>query len=143
MSVLMDDPFLFWNPVLSFVPDFPALTGVIDHTAGVLDISQHFQNPLMRPERFFVRLIFSSDTLIFKRCRNAFRIQFSCHLAAGLACEDVYKRQTNILVLAACLFYLLFRGAIIWQAPAAFFGIMVLSMLLFPRIPESGPMSLV
>lgn len=50
---------------------------------------------------------------------------------------------TNILVLAACLFYLLFRGAISWQAPAAFFGIMVLAMLLFPRIPESGPMSLV
>lgn len=50
---------------------------------------------------------------------------------------------TNILVLATCLFYLLFRGAISWQAPAAFFGIMVLAMLLFPRIPESGPMSLV
>ena len=50
---------------------------------------------------------------------------------------------TNILVLETCLFYLLFRGAISWQAPAAFFGIMVLAMLLFPRIPESGPMSLV
>ena len=30
---------------------------------------------------------------------------------------------TNILVLAACLFYLLFRGAISWQAPADFFWI--------------------
>ena len=50
---------------------------------------------------------------------------------------------TNILVLATCLFYLLFSGAISLQAPAAFFGIMVLAMLLFPRIPESGPMSLV
>ncbi|MDD3192488.1 MAG: RnfABCDGE type electron transport complex subunit D [Oscillospiraceae bacterium] len=50
---------------------------------------------------------------------------------------------TNILVLATCLFYLLFRGAIGWQAPAAFFGIMVVAMMLFPRIPESGPMSLV
>ena len=50
---------------------------------------------------------------------------------------------TNILVLATCLFYLLFRGAISWQAPAAFFGIMVVAMLLFPRIPDTGPMSLV
>lgn len=50
---------------------------------------------------------------------------------------------TNILVLATCLFYLLFRGAIGWQAPLSFFVIMVTAMLCFPRVPESGPMSLV
>lgn len=50
---------------------------------------------------------------------------------------------TNIVVLVTCLFYLLFRGAISWQAPATFFGVMVLTALLFPRIPETGPMSLV
>lgn len=44
---------------------------------------------------------------------------------------------TNILVLATCLFYLLFRGAISWQAPAAFFGIMVLAMLLFPEFQKA------
>lgn len=50
---------------------------------------------------------------------------------------------TNILVLATCMFYLLFRNAIGWQAPATFFAVVILGAMLFPRIPESGSMSLV
>lgn len=44
---------------------------------------------------------------------------------------------TNILVLATCLFYLLFRGAISWQAPAAFFGIMVLASFCSPEFQKA------
>ncbi|MDD2955121.1 MAG: RnfABCDGE type electron transport complex subunit D [Oscillospiraceae bacterium] len=44
---------------------------------------------------------------------------------------------TNILVLATCFLYLLFRRAINWQAPAAFLGMTAAIAYLFPRIPVS------
>jgi len=45
---------------------------------------------------------------------------------------------TNILVLIACLLYLVFRGTVRWPAPLSFFATVALLALLFPRGPATG-----
>ena len=45
---------------------------------------------------------------------------------------------TNILVLTACLLYLVFRGTVRWSAPVAFISTVALLALAFPRSPATG-----
>ena len=45
---------------------------------------------------------------------------------------------TNILVLIACLLYLVFRGAVRWSAPLSFFATVALLAYLFPRGASAG-----
>jgi len=48
---------------------------------------------------------------------------------------------TNILVILACLLYLVFRGTVRWQMPLSFFATVFLFALLFPRLDASRLMS--
>ena len=50
---------------------------------------------------------------------------------------------TNILVLGACMFFLLFRDAIQWQSMWGFYAPMVVFIMLFPCSGLNGPTSLV
>ena len=50
---------------------------------------------------------------------------------------------TNILVLGACMFYLLFRNAVHWESLLGFYAPMVVFTMLFPRIEVNGPTALV
>ena len=45
---------------------------------------------------------------------------------------------TNILILIACLLYLVFRGTVRWSLPLSFFGTVALIAFLFPRGPATG-----
>ena len=45
---------------------------------------------------------------------------------------------TNILILLACLLYLVFRGTVRWTTPLSFFGAVALLAFLFPRGQATG-----
>jgi len=48
---------------------------------------------------------------------------------------------TNILILLACLLYLVFRGAVRWTVPLSFFAALALLAAMFPRGPATGAAS--
>lgn len=48
---------------------------------------------------------------------------------------------TNILVLGACLIYLIFRKTVSWQVPVTFLGTAALIAYFFPRVPATAMQS--
>ena len=51
MRVLRDDPFIGRGTPLALVPQVSALSGVIDHGAGIFQVVQDVQDRSVRPEQ--------------------------------------------------------------------------------------------
>ena len=62
VGILVINPVFLWNSALGLRTDYHALTSVIHHATGVLDILQHKRRRVMRL-RFYCRVDFSCAVL--------------------------------------------------------------------------------
>ena len=94
MSIFTNEPLFHRHTPLAFVPDEAALSGVVDHRSGILDVRDHVQQRVVCPLWLFGSCL-SGNRLLLRGSRNTFRIQLFGNLSARLAGNDIQENASH------------------------------------------------